>query len=102
MEDKEVRCRKIKEALGKVLDEYVNLYKSGKEVAAHRTLEFLTSGRIILVMFPNSQEINVNYSGAWNGIGDIGTVIGSVSTEHFGVDDAVNVIDAIVEAWKNP
>ena len=90
----------IKEALGKVIQETVNYYKEGKKKAAWATVDYnLDTGRIMLVQWPNENSIDVNWSPASAGYGDLGTLIGSVSTEYFGIDTVVFLLVTLVNSF---
>ncbi len=90
----------IKDALGKVIQEAVIYYKEGEKKAAWATVNYdLEHGRIMLVQWPNDNSIDVNWSPACAGYGDLGTLVGSVSTEYFGIDTVVFLLTTLINSF---
>lgn len=90
----------IKDALGKVIQETVDYYKKGEKKAAWATVDYdLEHGRIMLVLWPNDNSIDVNWSPACAGYGDLGTLVGSVSTEYFGIDTVVFLLTTLINSF---
>ena len=86
----------IKDALGKVIQETVDYYKKGKKKAAWATVDYnLDTGRIMLVQWPNDNAIGVN----WSPASDLGTMVGSVSTEYFGIDTVVFLLTTLINSF---
>ena len=87
----------VKDALGKVIQETVDYYKKGEKKAAWATVDYdLDTGHIMLVQWPNDDTINVQWSPASAGYGDLGTIVGSVSTEYFGIDTMVSLLTTMI------
>ena len=96
----EILVGNIKDALGKVIQETVDYYKKGEKKAAWATVDYdLDHGRIMLVQWPNNNSIDVNWSPTCAGYGDLGTLVGSVSTEYFGIDTVVFLLTTIINSF---
>ena len=90
----------IKDALGKVIQETVDYYKKGEKKAAWATVDYdLEHGRIMLVQWPNDNSIEVHWSPASAGYGDLGTIVGCVSTEYFGIDTVIFLLTTLINSF---
>lgn len=92
----EILTEKIKNAIGMVITETVEHYKKGEERASWATIDSNENGRLLLVQWPTSQSIDVNWSPATAGYGDLGTPVGCISTEYFGIEDTVKLLTMMV------
>ena len=96
----EILIENIKDALAKVIQETVDHYKKGEKKASWATVDYdLEHGRIMLVQWPNDNSIDVNWSPACAGYGDLGTLVGSVSTEYFGIDTTVFLLTTMINSF---
>ena len=90
----------IKDALGKVIQETADHYKKGEERASYATIDYdLEQGRVMLVQWPNDYSINVTWSPKSAGYGDLGTTIGSISTEYFGINTVEFLVLSLINSF---
>jgi len=99
MEQKQLIAN-IRDAVAKVITESVENYKNGVKKVAWSTVDYnLDTGRIMIVLWPNDDAIGVHWTPASSGYGDLGTLIGSVSMEYFGIDSVVTLLTSIINAF---
>lgn len=99
MED--TRGKDIKEVLSKVIQEAADYYMAGERKMAWRTIERDASGhRFSYAIWPNSVDIDVTVAVEEQPYGDVGTRLGSISLENFGVDSVVFLTAALIDSWK--
>lgn len=92
--------RNVKDSIGQIMAESVEYFKEGRKKAAWSTVDHnLNTGRIMLVQWPNDIVVNVHWSPEPAGYGDLGTLIGAVSTEYFGIDTTVELLVTIIQKF---
>lgn len=89
---------KMKDSIGKVLNESVENYQKGKDRAAWTIIDSNEAGRILLVKWPNDDAIDVNWSPNSARYGDLGTMVGCIGTEYFNIDTAVFLLTSMVQS----
>ena len=90
---------KVRKALTKVMNDAVSNYLAGINGAVYALVTLTENGGIILVQWPNDNAIYVNWTSNAAGFGDLGTMVGSVSTEYFGVESLVFLLSSIVDSY---
>lgn len=92
----------IQKCIEKVTTEFAENYKAGRKLAAYATVDYdAAGGRLLLVMWPNTLEIDLCWSPNEAGLGDLGTMIGSVSLEYFGIDTITDLIAAMIYCFMD-
>ena len=99
MEQKQLIAN-VRDAVANVITEAAENYKNGVKKVVWSTVDYnLDTGRIMIVQWPNDNIIGVNWTPAYSGYGDLGTLVGSVSTEYYGIDTVVSLLTSIINAF---
>lgn len=94
---------KVKNKVKEVIQKAQENYFEGKDKIAYVILAWpndnSTGGTILLEKWPYSDDIDLCYSPKSAGFADLGTSLGSVSTEYFNLECLASLIKAMYDAY---
>ena len=99
---KEEFVKDLKEAFKKMYEKHVDKYIEGKDQAAYAHVTFNSDcSRIILKIWPDSENVSVCYACPELPYGDTGDEIASISMTYFRHDDLIELMAVIINKYMN-
>ena len=94
---------KVKNKTKEVIQKATENYFEGKDKIAYVILAWPgtdgMNGTFLLEMWPNSTDVELCYSPDVATIADLGTTVGTVSTEYFNLDCVASLIKIMYETY---
>lgn len=102
MTNDEKRTQKTKETLEKLIRESTENYLCGKRKAVWEEIKSYGDGsKIVGVIYPNQNGVDINYVCNELPYGDLGLTIGTINFDLIGMDTVVWLAICMIDSYEN-
>lgn len=102
MTDDEKRTIETKETISKLIRNSTENFVTGKRKAVWEKLKTYGDGsKIIAVIYPNQNGVDINFVGNMLPYGDLGLTIGTINFDLLGIDTVVWLTICLIDSYEN-
>ena len=97
----EKRMLEVKEALQKCIRMAAEKFADGKNEAAWEKIKYYPNGgKIVCVIYPNNNSIDINYCTACLPWSDLGLTLGSIGMDYFNIDTITFLAMCLINSYE--